>query len=85
MLSLSNLDAFYGDAQVLWNISIEVDKGEIVSILGANGAGKSTTLKIISGILRPMNGSVRLGNNHINRVDPSNIVSIESPTFTWNL
>ena len=50
MLKVEGLDVFYGDLQVLWNVSFEVREGEIVVLLGANGAGKSTTLKTISSL-----------------------------------
>jgi branched-chain amino acid transport system ATP-binding protein len=49
---------FYGDVQVLWNVSFDVQEGEVVALIGANGAGKSTTLKTVSGLLRPRQGSV---------------------------
>lgn len=60
MLTLRNLDVFYGDAQALWDVSMEVTEGEIVTLLGSNGAGKSTTLKTISGLLHPRKGEIRL-------------------------
>ena len=50
MLKIKNIDVFYGDIQVIWDVSFEVDRGEIVALIGANGAGKSTILKTISGI-----------------------------------
>ena len=53
MLKVEHIDVFYGDLQVLWDVSFEVNKGEIVVLLGANGAGKSTTLKTISSLLKP--------------------------------
>ena len=53
MLEIKNIDVFYGDVQVIWDVSFEVKQGEIVALIGANGAGKSTILKTISGILRP--------------------------------
>jgi branched-chain amino acid transport system ATP-binding protein len=59
MLKVENIDVFYGDLQVLWEVSFEVQEGEILVLVGANGAGKSTTLKTISGILKPRNGSIR--------------------------
>ncbi len=58
MLRIEGLDVFHGDAQVLWDVSFEVERGEIVALIGANGAGKSTTLATISGLLRPRKGSV---------------------------
>ena len=53
LLELIDVDTYYGRAQALQGISLQVGQGEIVAILGANGAGKSTTLLTISGILRP--------------------------------
>lgn len=60
MLEIKDLHAFYGNIHALKGISIEVDEGEIVTLIGANGAGKSTTLKAISGLLKPRKGSIRL-------------------------
>lgn len=59
MLKVGKIDVFYGDLQVLWGVSFEVHEKEIVVLVGANGAGKSTTLKTISGILQPKTGSIR--------------------------
>ena len=53
MLKVKGIEVFYGDLQALRGVSLEVNQGEIVSIVGSNGAGKSTTLMTISGILRP--------------------------------
>jgi branched-chain amino acid transport system ATP-binding protein len=58
VLNLRNIDVFYGDVQVLWDISFDVKQGEVVALIGANGAGKSTTLKTISGLLRPRQGEI---------------------------
>ena len=58
MREISHIDVFYGDVQVLWDVSFEVKKGEIVALIGANGSGKTTTLATISSLLRPRNGSV---------------------------
>jgi len=74
MLTLNSIDVFYGDAQALWDISLEVREGEIVTLLGSNGAGKSTTLKTISGLLHPRKGEIRLDDTRIDKVDPSDIV-----------
>lgn len=75
MLTLSNLDVFYGDAQALWDVSLEVHEGEIVTLLGANGAGKSTTLKTISGLLSPRKGEIRLGDIRLDKAPPFSIAS----------
>ena len=58
MLKASGLDVFYGDVQVLWDVSFEVRKGEIVALIGANGSGKTTTLATLSSLLKPRKGSV---------------------------
>lgn len=58
MLQVENLKAFYGRAQALHDVSLEVDKGEVVALLGRNGAGKTTTLKAIMGLLRQRSGRI---------------------------
>jgi len=58
MLEVEGIDAFYGNAQALWDVSFRVGEGEIVTILGANGAGKSTTLKTVTGLLKPRKGRI---------------------------
>jgi branched-chain amino acid transport system ATP-binding protein len=59
MLSVQNLDLFYGDAQALDSVSLEVPQGEIVAIVGANGAGKSSLIRTIAGIERARTGDIR--------------------------
>lgn len=58
LLTLSNIHVRYGSVEVLHGIDLHVDEGEIVTILGANGAGKSTTLLSISGLVRPCEGEI---------------------------
>ncbi|MEM7532918.1 MAG: ABC transporter ATP-binding protein [Chloroflexota bacterium] len=58
LLEVDNIHTYYGNIQALKGISIEVDQGEVVSLIGGNGAGKTTTLRTISGLLRPREGSV---------------------------
>jgi len=58
VLSIKNIDVYYGNIQALREISLEVSKGEIVTLIGANGAGKSTTLKAISGLIHPKKGTI---------------------------
>ncbi len=70
MLEIRNIDVFYGDVQVLWDVSFEVKRAEVVALIGANGAGKSTILKTISGILRPVNGAVIFEDAPIHEVEP---------------
>ena len=74
MLKVNGIDAYYGDMLALRNVSIEVNPGEVVSVIGSNGAGKSTLLKAISGILRPRRGSISLEDNDISSAPPSKIV-----------
>jgi len=74
MLRVDDLHAAYGDIGVLKGITLEILKGEIVCLLGANGAGKSTTLKVISGILRPSKGNVLFQGQRITRHSPNEIV-----------
>ena len=59
MLEVRNIDVFYGDVQVIWDISFEVKQGEVVALIGANGAGKSTTLRALSALVRPAAGTIR--------------------------
>jgi len=74
MLEIKNIDAFYGDAQALWDVSLIVKEGEIVTLLGANGAGKSTTLRTISGLLKPKKGSISLSGVRLDRIEPYQII-----------
>src|ERR1043165_6882429 len=59
MLAVENLDVFYGDAQALDGVSLEVEEGAIVAIVGANGAGKTSLIRPIAGMLRPAHGTIR--------------------------
>jgi branched-chain amino acid transport system ATP-binding protein len=74
MLEIKNIDVFYGDVQVIWDVSFEVKTGEIVALIGANGAGKSTTLKTISGILRPQKGQILFNGAPIHKVEPYKLI-----------
>jgi branched-chain amino acid transport system ATP-binding protein len=76
VLEIKNIDVFYGDVQVIWNVSFDVNQGEIVALIGANGAGKSTILKTISGILRPRKGEILFENKPIYRVDPFKLIEL---------
>ena len=74
MLKVSEIDVYYGDLQTLRGVSISVEPGEIVSVIGSNGAGKSSLLKTISGMLRPRRGSISLNGIDISHALPSRIV-----------
>jgi branched-chain amino acid transport system ATP-binding protein len=75
-LDLRNVHAYYGHIHALKGISLTVGHGEIVTLIGANGAGKSTTLRTISGIIHPRQGEVRLNGERIDRESPHKIVSM---------
>jgi branched-chain amino acid transport system ATP-binding protein len=68
LLRLEGIDAFYGDLQALADVSLEVREREIVALVGANAAGKSTTLRVISGLVAPRRGRVMLGDDDITHV-----------------
>jgi branched-chain amino acid transport system ATP-binding protein len=74
MLEINGIDVFYGDAQALWDISLKVKEKEIVTLLGANGAGKSTTLRAVSGLLKPKKGSISLAGVRLDRINPHQII-----------
>jgi branched-chain amino acid transport system ATP-binding protein len=76
LLKVSDISASYGPIQALHGVSLAVSEGQIVALLGANGAGKSSTLKVISGILRPSGGSVEFLGQPIHRRSPESIVSL---------
>jgi len=76
VLEIKNIDVFYGDVQVLWDISFSVNRGEVVALIGANGAGKSTTLKTISGLLRPRNGEILLEAAPIHIISPFRLIEM---------
>ncbi|MFO8090285.1 MAG: ABC transporter ATP-binding protein [Desulfatiglandaceae bacterium] len=76
LLKLENIKTHYGNIRALKGISMDVDTGEIVSLIGANGAGKSTTLMTISGVLVPVEGEVFFEGRAIAGVRPDNIVSM---------
>jgi len=76
MLELSHVDTYYGNIQALRDICLHVDDGEIVTLIGANGAGKSTTLMTICGITRPRAGKIIWGDREIQKLAPNVIVSL---------
>jgi len=74
MLHVEHLAVFYGDMQALWDISFEVKEGEIVTLIGSNGAGKTTALHAISGLLRPRQGSITFQGQALHHEPPQRIV-----------
>ena len=76
MLRVDGIDVFYGDLQALRGVSFEASEGEVVSVIGSNGAGKSTTLKTVSGILRSRKGTIEFDGENISRASTSRIVEM---------
>jgi branched-chain amino acid transport system ATP-binding protein len=75
MLKIENLEVAYGNIKAIKGISLEVNQGEIVTLIGSNGAGKSTTLRAISGILKPKSGSITFNGERIDGVEGHDIVA----------
>lgn len=75
LLEIKNIDVFYEDVQVIFDLSLKVEKGEVVSIIGGNGAGKSTLLKTISGLMQAAAGEILFQGTPIQTEPPENIVS----------
>lgn len=76
MLKVDNIDVYYGAIHAINGISIEVPKGEIVTLVGSNGAGKSTTLRTISGLMKPKNGTILFEDKNIVGVPAHKIVGM---------
>ena len=76
MLDLDNIVVGYGDITCLRNVSLNVRSGEIVTLIGANGAGKSTTLRTISGLLAPRSGRITFEGTDIGGLNPDRIVAL---------
>ncbi len=76
LLSLENVHSYYGHIHALQGISVNVEEGEIVTLIGANGAGKSTTLRTISGLIHPKQGKITLNGKDISHMDPHRIVEL---------
>ena len=76
MLQVDGLSTGYGRTQVIWDLSLKVDEGEFVALVGANGAGKSTLLKTISGVMRPWQGTITFDGKRIDTMPPNDIVNL---------
>ncbi|NIP49725.1 MAG: ATP-binding cassette domain-containing protein, partial [Gammaproteobacteria bacterium] len=76
MLELRNVDTYYGNIQALKGVSIDVHEGEIVTLIGANGAGKSTTLMTICGVTPPRNGEIYFRGAPMHQMSTDKIVSM---------
>lgn len=75
MLKVENISSYYGNIQALKGISLEINDGEIVTLIGANGAGKSTTLKTIEGLLKPRNGKIFFNSKDVTGLPAHSVVS----------
>jgi branched-chain amino acid transport system ATP-binding protein len=75
MLSVRNLDVYYGDVQAVWDVSFEVGRRDVVTLIGANGAGKTTILKTLSGLLEPRRGQVLFDGEEIGGLPPYDLVA----------
>jgi branched-chain amino acid transport system ATP-binding protein len=76
MLDVKDIHVYYGDLQALWGITLDVKEGEIVSLLGSNGGGKSTTLRTIAGLQKPSAGTVQFRGQRTERLPPHEIVEL---------
>lgn len=76
MLEVEKLNVLRGKIQVLWNVSLHVEKGEFVTLVGANGAGKTSLLSTIAGLLKPASGVIRFNGRVINDLPPYKIVNL---------
>jgi branched-chain amino acid transport system ATP-binding protein len=76
MLEIEGLSTGYGRTQVLWDLSLKVDEGEFVALVGANGAGKTTLLRAISGLIRPWSGTITFDGKRIDAAHPNSIVNV---------
>jgi len=74
MLKVNNINVFYGDLQVLWDVTFEVKEKEILVLVGANGAGKSTTLRTVSSLISPRSGSIEFEGVRLDKLPPNRII-----------
>jgi branched-chain amino acid transport system ATP-binding protein len=76
VLEVNNINVFYGQIQVLWDVSLKIEEREIVALIGANGAGKTTLLNTISGEIRPVSGTITYLGKRIDNLPPHQIVEL---------
>ena len=76
MLKVEHLDAHYEDLQILWNLSLEVNEGELVALIGSNGSGKTTLLRVIAGLLPSTQGHLTYNGTTLNNLTPHEIVNL---------
>jgi len=76
LLELRDVNAFYGRIQALRKVTLDVDKGEVVALIGSNGAGKTTSLRTISGLMHPAAGSIHFDGREITHTSPEKVVEL---------
>jgi branched-chain amino acid transport system ATP-binding protein len=76
LLAVEDVHTYYGNIHALRGVSLEVNRGEVVTLIGSNGAGKSTLLRTISGLIRPRSGGVQLENRRLDQLEPHQIVEL---------
>jgi branched-chain amino acid transport system ATP-binding protein len=76
LLEVAGIDVFYGRVQALRSVTLEVDQGEVVALIGSNGAGKTTSLRTISGLQHPVRGTIKFDGKDITREEPQNVVNL---------
>ncbi len=76
MLRIEAINVFYSQVQALWDVSFQVNEGEIVTLVGSNGAGKTTTLKTISGLLRPRAGAIHFDGARLDQIPAHQVVEL---------
>ncbi len=76
LLEVEGLNSYYGDSHILFDVSLRVERNEVVALLGRNGAGKSTTLKSLMGVIRPRSGKIRLDGVPIAHLPPHSIAAL---------
>lgn len=76
MLEFNNISTFYGKTQALWDVSLEINEGEIVALVGSNGAGKTTLLNTLSGLIHPVSGSIMFMGKRIDGLQLHTIVEL---------
>ena len=81
MLELANIDVFHGDLQALWGVSLQVGEGELVSLIGANGAGKTTIVESIAGLLAAAKGSILFNGTRLDEKPAHRIVEMGVCSF----
>jgi branched-chain amino acid transport system ATP-binding protein len=74
MFSIQDLNVAYGDVHIVYRVSLNIEKREIVSLVGSNGSGKTTILRTVSGLLKPLSGEIRFENRRIDLLRPAQIV-----------